>query len=183
MYALVLVEIRYVAPCALILLLWLLGKLRVAADAAPAALRRVKYSVLLGPILALAYGVGRDAVVAIRNAPDENWAVARELHGLGVAPGSAVGSIGTGLDAYWAHLAGLRIVAEIPDQEQSRYIAADTVRKQKVLSRFASAGVQVVVTRNPAVADVADDWQEVPGTRYFIKKLSAASLSPVSLLF
>jgi hypothetical protein len=79
-----------------------------------------------------------------------------------------LGSIGTGLGAYWAHLAGARIIAEIPDNEQPRFVAADAARRQQILALFSSVGAGAVITRNAAAANPADGWRQIPGTHYFI---------------
>src|SRR5256886_17333622 len=81
--------------------------------------------------LTVAWAVGRDLYAAIRNRPYEPWVVAQQLHAMGIPPGTDVGYIGTGLDAYWAHLAGVRIIVEIPDIEQARFVAADAARRHQ----------------------------------------------------
>jgi hypothetical protein len=79
-----------------------------------------------------------------------------------------VGYIGTGLDAYWAHLAGVRIIAEIPDKEQAYFVTADAARRQQILALFTSVGARAVVTRNADAANPADGWRPIPGTHHFI---------------
>jgi hypothetical protein len=74
------------------------------------------------------------------------------------------------LGAYWAHLAGVRIIAEIPDKEQPRFVAADAARRQQVLALFSSAGARAIVTRNVDAANLADGWRQIPGTHYFIRQ-------------
>jgi hypothetical protein len=120
-------------------------------------------------VIAITWAVGRDLQDVIRNQPYEPWVVAQRLHEMGIAPGTDVGYIGTGLDSYWAHLAGVRIIAEIPDGEQPRFVAADAARRQQVLALFSSAGgARAVVTRNADAANPADGWRPIPGTRYFV---------------
>src|SRR4029077_11736570 len=67
MYALVLVEFRYVAPFALMLLLWVLAKMRIVNDAYPRLLRRFHLAVVLAPALAIGWAVTRDLYDVIRN--------------------------------------------------------------------------------------------------------------------
>jgi hypothetical protein len=168
MYALVLVEFRYVAPFALMLMLWMLAKVRIVAGAGPQLLRRFHLLVILAPALAVAWAVARDLYDVIRNKPYEPWVVAQQLHALGVLPGTDMGYIGSGGDAYWAHLAGVRIIVEIPYSELPRFIAADAVRRQQVLALFSTVGARAVITRNVAAANPEDGWRQIPGTDHFI---------------
>jgi len=168
MYSLVLVEFRYVAPFALMCMLWMLARVRIVVGAEPRLLRRLHLVVILAPALAVGWAVARDLYDVIRNKPYEPWVVAQQLHAMGIPSGTDVGYIGTGLGAYWAHLAGVRIVVEIPDIEQPRFVAADAVRRQRVLALFSSVGARAVVIGNADAVNPADGWRQIPGTHYFI---------------
>jgi hypothetical protein len=168
MYSLVLVEFRYVAPFTLMLMLWTLGRVRIVVGAEPRLLRRFHLVIILAPALAVGWAVARDLYEVIRNKPYEPWVVAQQLHAMGIPSGTDVGYIGTGLGAYWAHLAGVRIVVEIPNIEQPRFVAADAARRQQVLALISSVGARAVVTRNADAANPADGWRKIPGTHHFI---------------
>ena len=168
MYSLVLVEFRYVAPFALMLLMWMLSRMKIATGAGPLLVRRFHFVIILAPALAIAWAAGRDLYDIARNKPFEPWVVAQRLQEMGIPPGTDVGYIGTGLDAYWAHLAGVRIIVEIPDEQQSRFIGAGAARRQQVLALFSSVGAKAVVTKNANAANSADGWRPIPGTRHFI---------------
>ena len=170
MYSLVHIEFRYIAPFPLMLLMWMLSRMKIATGAGPLLVRRFHLVLVLAPALAIAWAAGRDLYEVVRNKPYEPWVVAQRLHEMGIASGTDVGYIGTGLDAYWAHLAGLRIIAEIPDNEQSRFVAAEAARRQRVLALFSSVGAMAVVTRNAEAANSADGWRPIPGTRHFVWK-------------
>src|SRR6266852_2106092 len=87
---------------------------------------------------------------------------------MGIPPGTDLGYIGSGGDAYWAHLAGVRIIVEIPYTEQQRFVAADAARRQQVFALFSSVGARPVITRNADAANPADGWRQIPGTHHFI---------------
>ena len=167
MYAIVLVEFRYIGPVALMLLLWTLNRIRWLEGAPPLTMRRVKALVWIAPLVTIAWFAGRDLYDVARNKPYEEWEVARGLHEMGIAPGTSVGSIGSGSSAYWAHLAGVRVIVEVPDKEQANYVLADTARRQEVLALFTSAGAKAVVTKNAAAARAADGWRQIPGTQHY----------------
>jgi hypothetical protein len=168
MYSLVLVEFRYVAPFALMLMLWMLARMRIVTGTEPRLLRRFHAVIILAPALAVGWAVVRDLYDVIRNKPYEPWVVAQRLRDIGISPGTDVGYIGTGADAYWAHLAGVRIIVEIPDIEQPRFVAADAARRQQVLALFSSVGARAVVARNSDAANPADGWRQSPGTHHYI---------------
>src|SRR2546426_576020 len=168
MYAVVHVEQRFLSGFALILLMWVLSSLRLSEEAGtPLGGRKILLAGLV-PALAIAWAVARDLNDAIRDKPYEPWVVAQQLHAMGISSGTGVGYIGTGLDAYWAHLAGVRIIVEIPNIEQPRFIAAGAARRQEVLALFTSVGASAVITRNADAANPADGWRPIPGTHHFI---------------
>ena len=168
MYALVLVEQRYVSGFALMLLLWILSSVYVSERAGGELGRRVVLATILAPVIAVAWPVARDLKDVILNEPYEPWVVAQQLHSMGISAGTDVGCVGGCLDAYWAHLAGVRVIAEIPDAEQRMFISADSARKQQVFTLFSSVGARVVLTRNREAANPADGWRQIPGTDHFI---------------
>ncbi len=168
MYALVLVEQRYVSGFALMLLVWILSSLRISEKAGAALGKRAILAATLALALAIAWPVTRDLREILANKPYEPWEVAVKLHEMRIPPGTQVGSIGSGLDAYWAHLAGVRIIAEIPGKDQTRFLAADSAKKREILGKFAEAGAEAVVTKDAAVAKSMDGWREIGGTQYYV---------------
>jgi hypothetical protein len=178
LYALVLVEFRYVAPFALMLLLVTLARARILSGAEPGWVRRFHLVMVLAPAIAVAWAVSRDLFDVIANKPYEPWVVAQQLHTMGIPPGTEVGVIGSAGDTYWAHLGGMRIIAEIPEKEDLRFVAADAARRQQVLAVFSSVGAKIVVTGNAAVADPAEGWRQIPGARHFMLELPGSAASP-----
>src|SRR5260370_26722797 len=138
MYSLVLVEFRYVAPFVLILLIWTLERMRIVVGGEPQLMKRFHLVVVLAPALAAGWAAMHDLYDVVRNEPNEPWVVAQKLHEMGIPAGTDVGHIGAGTDAYWAHLAGVRIIPEIPRIAQPRCIAAATARSQDMPRLFTS---------------------------------------------
>jgi 4-amino-4-deoxy-L-arabinose transferase-like glycosyltransferase len=170
MYALVLVELRYVSPFALLLLVWTLSRAESLPTSAASFATNQKFfrCAILAPSLAIAWPVIRDARTAIRNAPYEDWQVAIALPGFGVRPGSSLAYIGSGGDAYWAHLAGDRLIAEIPGKDQSALLAASPEKRFAILRDLVRLGADGVVTKNAAVAHATRDWERIGNTQYYI---------------
>jgi hypothetical protein len=167
-YEMVHVENRFVAPFALLVLLGALTKVLFKETAGPWNAKRLPLIIILAPALAIVWSAGRDMTLLVRNAPDEQWETAQQLHGLGISEGEQIATFGTGLGAAWAHLAGVRIIGEIPDKELPRFVAADAARKAKIFELLSSLGATAVVTWNPAVANSSEGWRTIPGTHYFV---------------
>ena len=168
MYSLVLVEQRYVSPFALMLLLWVLTSARFSVNKAEALGKRTAPVVILALALAMAWPVARDLRDTLANRPYEPREVAAGLHEMGISPGTRVGTIGTGLGAYWAHLAGVQIIAEVPERDQSSFSSADPARKEEALRKFSELGAKVVVMKNSSAAQSMEGWQKVAGTHYYV---------------
>ena len=166
MYALVLVEQRYVSPFALVLLLWVLTSARFSLNDSGTIRKRTVPVVVLALAVAMAWPVARDLRGVLRNRPYEPWEVAVGLEGMGISPGTRVGSIGTGLSAYWAHLARVKIIAEISERDQSSFWAADAARKEEALRKFSELGAKAVVTRSSEPP--TDGWRQVGQTHYCV---------------
>lgn len=168
MYALVLVEQRYVSPFVLMLFFWIFSSARIFMKEGGTLKKQSVLAVILALAAATAWPVTRDLRDAIANRPYEPWEVAVGLHELGVPPGTQVGAIGLGVGNYWAHLAGVRIIAEIPEREQASFLAGDAPKKREALQKFEEVGVKAVVTKNAAVANSIEGWREVGQTQYYV---------------
>lgn len=168
LYEMLHTEARYVASCALILLVAVLSKIWFKETAGAWNVRRLPLVIALAPVLAIVWSGGQDVTLLVRNAPDEQWEVAEQLHNFGISAGAPIATFGTGSGAAWAHLAGVRIIAEIPDRELPRFIAADGERKRQIFELLSSLGATTVVTWNPAVASSSEGWRAIPGTHYFV---------------
>jgi len=95
-------------------------------------------------------------------------AVARTLQELGVHPGAKVGVIGYAYDSFWARLARVKIVAEMPEADANEFWRGDETLRQSVLQAFANSGVDAVVAEYvPGYADLKD-WHQVENSNYYI---------------
>jgi hypothetical protein len=100
-------------------------------------------------------------------------AAAEQLSQMGLQPGDKVAVIMNGTGAYWAHLAKLRIVAEIMDTGggTAEFWNASERVQQQVLDIFAHTGAKVVVTMCPAEAVKLAGWEQIAGTSYCVHNL------------
>jgi hypothetical protein len=181
LYALVSVEPRFVAPFFVLIFMALFAALRFPMTQTAQAL--VKY-VALATALTLGVGVawlaGRALFRAASPRPFEQWQVAQGLHQMGIQPGDKVASIGYALDGYWAHLLGVRIVAEVPLGGVPQFWASPPAVQSDVMADFARAGAKIVVTDQGLPLGAAPGWRRIGGTSYFAYELGGHSAGNVT---
>jgi hypothetical protein len=103
--------------------------------------------------------------------------VAAGLRALGVQPGDRVVNIGLGLadepasslQGYWAYLAGVQIVAEMPKGRD--FLCADERTAAGIYRQFARLGARAAVTRAVPNRWCASAWREIDGTGYSVRLL------------
>jgi hypothetical protein len=98
--------------------------------------------------------------------PHLQFQVADGLNRLGVRSGDQVASLGTSFDAFWARLARVKIVAEIPNRHVADFWAANNSIKSQVLKTFATAGAKVIVARNVPSFVCTSDWKRIGNSGY-----------------
>jgi hypothetical protein len=173
MYALVHVEPRFVGAFGLMLLMVLLVRVRFPGVQRQERMRRLTFFIVLAPIISIAYSLAVDVKGMDQPKQGEERNVAQGLHKMGISPGREVGYIGKGMEAYWAHLAGVRIVVEIPENGENDYLSLSLISKQEILKRFADVGVVAIVTNSVRIASSTDGWEQIPATRYWLHKTPA----------
>ncbi len=180
LYALTWPEWRYLG--AFVVLVWLAVFLAASAPDSQQLLQPAEtVSTILTGILMLQMVTSVPGWVPARSANEEYGHLLTALPALGVAPGSKVGFIGSSFSAYWAHLARVRIVAEIPDvrwdpglRKAERPTAADRFWGMEPSARAAAMGAFLRIGVKAVLAcgnrnQVADSgWQRIHGTSCLI---------------
>jgi hypothetical protein len=178
LYFAIIVEGRYVSPFLLVTWAALFFGLRMPAS--PQA-RGVMQAVLLTAAGALVAPIGQqiteDAIRGLpypQNSSSQTWAlkdqsVAAELNKFGMREKDKVAFIGDSVPVYWAHLAKVRIVAEIPAEDVNRFYESDEEQRESSLKAFASTGAKVAVgDRSP----VDKRWHQLGTTGYYVFELN-----------
>jgi hypothetical protein len=110
-------------------------------------------------VTSLAVGTGQDFLRAARDftrgdreAPlfqsgYPNWKVAKYLHDKGVHPSDPVGAVGYTLSGYWARMARVRVVAEIPAEGTTAFWSSDKPSMAAVMQLFRDVGAKAVVAK------------------------------------
>jgi hypothetical protein len=171
MYALVHVEPRFVGEFALMLLMSILANVRIPSATAKMWLPRVALIIMIAPGLAIVWTAAGDCTSSIAPKPFQQLELARGVQSAGIQRGERIGVIGGEPGAYWARLAGVRIIAEIPKSAERRFWTASSVTRSKALNQFSQAGVQAVVAVSTPAPDAEHGWELIPGTGYYLRRL------------
>jgi hypothetical protein len=168
LYALVYTELRYVAG--FILLLWAAAffSLRVPRNGMGESLEKaatVAILMLLGA--QITWSMTHAAFRAVSKSEFVAADVVAALREAGVQSGDPVAVIGNPpTSGYWAHLAGIKIVEEIPDEEIPNFLSANSDQRIKSLRVLGETGAKVVVSSNLPQEVLQRGWQPIPNTPY-----------------
>lgn len=179
MYALVRVEPRYVAAFVVATWMGLFAAVRLPARD---VVRHFANCVVLATFLVTAAGVVHGGIhdfqSVLRAAPSEQMEVAAGLRKLGISEGQSLATIGIPHDSYyWARLAGVRVITEIPSPNVNQYWFGTTATQEKVRSLFAQTGAVAIVT-DVMPTEVRyqqfsqplhlSGWEQIGNTSYFL---------------
>jgi hypothetical protein len=178
LFALVHLEMRYVAPFVFLLVSGLVlfpryGAMNHDRKALVSWAARLMVVTLLAMLVHGAADQTRRAlessarVASFEDAFQEYASVKRFLSQRGVTEGLQVGVVGSP-PTYWARMARLRIVARVPDTAD--FLKVEPATRSRAVGSLARCGVKALVGRGSAFAELAGEgWQLVPGTReYFV---------------
>ncbi|MBI3590004.1 MAG: hypothetical protein HY094_01330 [Candidatus Melainabacteria bacterium] len=71
-------------------------------------------------------------------------------------------------DIYWARLAKVNIVAEIPEEEINNFWNSNDSIKLQVLKTFKSIGVKAVIAKIPAYDLLRSNWIKIEDSEYYL---------------
>jgi len=101
-----------------------------------------------------------------------NWKVAEYLQNAGLRAGDPVGSVGYGLGAYWARMARVRVVAEIPEEVfgegAKAFWVSSMPKRATVMKLFRDMGVKAVVANGVTVDSAPVNWRHIEDTSYYV---------------
>lgn len=176
-YSLIHVETRFLPG--FLILLWL-SLFRSVTLPRSAISRKLVWCITLAVAMTVGIGVLRTAVVEggrlLRHQRNIHWDVAERLRQLGIRPGDRVASIGFSFDGYWAHLAGVTIVTEIPESGAGTFWVSDPEVKAKVFQTFADFGAKAVVCNRVPAYTLPYGWQkigeQIGDSDFFVRELA-----------
>lgn len=167
MYGLLLVELRYAA---LWLALFWVGAYSavVARNGLP---ERALFAVLAVAMLAPRLVELKAHLPGLTQPRAPSWdiLVAQRLEEIGVKPGDPIAILGEGFNHHYAHLARVRIVAQLTKEQD--YWAHPSWQAAMVESALAKSGALVLLSQRRPPMRESYRWREIPGTSYSILTL------------
>jgi len=174
MYAFVHVESRYLGSIVVLLSLGLFGTLQpperkemrtlLAVVLVSAALvTGLKLSVSIAG--SLSKSGDASAGIAVR----EQVRIADALLQNGVHSKDTVAFIGLGVGAYWARLAGVKIVAEVP--ATNLYWSLDASKQSRINEELRSAGASLLIAKGIPAGVPNPPWIPLENTMYYLHRL------------
>jgi hypothetical protein len=177
LYALLHFEGRYIA--AYVVVLWMVlfrsitipyseesNRIFTAALASAALIAAITLAAKTGQAMvhAARYFVNGNSEALFLQSGYTNWKVARYLHDAGLRAGDPVGSVGWTFSAYWARMARVHVVAEVP--EEGRRIAfwsSEPEKRAVVMQLFRDVGAKAVVAVDTGVpvGSAPVNWQHI----------------------
>jgi len=97
-----------------------------------------------------------------------NWKIAEYLHNAGLRAGEPVGSVGWTYSAYWARMARVHIVAEVPEEGRMAFWLSDTAKRAVVMQLFRDVGAKAVVATGVPADSAPVNWQHIEDTDYYV---------------
>jgi hypothetical protein len=169
LYALVLVEKRYIAGFVLVLWMAALAALRFPKSTENVRVyRAISMATSLLLVAQMAWPFSHSMRLSAFSVDFPALEMADYLHWNGIPSGGKVAEVGDPiLDHIWAHLAGVTIIAEVPPEGVLDFWSASPEVRRHVLDLFAQAGAQVAVAKVVPHGKEAEGWKRVGNTYYY----------------
>jgi hypothetical protein len=177
-YALVHVESRFLGAAVIVMWCCLFAAIRLpASDWSP----RLPVACLLAGCAAIGLSLTAQLTAELsqiaKGQPNTVWLAAQDLRHLGINSGDSVALMGheghpKAIDYYWAHLAGIRIVAEIPSAGVSIFWTAGPATRQHVFKLLSQTGARALITGTPPPISQSAAWQALGATGYYVMVLA-----------
>jgi hypothetical protein len=178
MYSLVLVETRYVGSFLVIVSMCAFGGIRLLPSVRT---KRVLIGLALGvaivALLDVAKFTTQNLYASITAPRNTQWEVAQALWQKGIRPGDGVATIvNHRLGDYWAHLAQVRIIEDIPPEEMPELMSLNAESRAEILRAMQKSGAKAIVTTSAFAEETGLRWERLGNSEYFVYSLIQESL-------
>lgn len=176
LYTLVNVQGRYVASFLVLLWLTLFSAVRLPqTEGYQRLLRTIAIGLVAITVASAVLSSGREAFWTARSlvsgedpASHEQWLVAESLREAGLTANDRVAFIGNSYRAFWAHLLGVRVAAELGKDRVVDFWRADAGVKTQLIEAFGRTGVKAIVAETPPPGADLSGWQKLGKTDYYV---------------
>jgi hypothetical protein len=179
MYSLVLVDPRYVGSFLAIVGMSFLGGIRLLRSVRT---RGVVIGLALGAAAVTLFGAAnyarRNLYSSMFRPHHKQWEIAQALKQQGIRPGDTVATIIDHREGdYWARLAQVKIIEEIPLEEISKLASLDAGSHAHLVQVLQKPGVKAIVTAPAPPAGTGFRWERLGSTEYYVSSLTQAGRS------
>ncbi len=168
MYSLIYVLPRYVAP--FIVLLWLGIFSGVHLPDSEESGRLLKYVTIVIVLMLMIITPRHLIKEKPPLPPDMQRQFAADINKMGILPGDRVASFGYSFSHFWARLAGVKIVAEIPSEDVHLFWKADSQGQSDIIKAFGSTGAKAIVA-TLIQNTIPPGWQRIKDSDYYVYML------------
>lgn len=173
MFSLVLVETRYVASFLVIIGMSCLGGIRLIPSIRT---RRIIIGLAMGSVAVALFGAANIAKQNLYSSTfkprHKQWEIAQVLAQRGIRPGDTVATIIDHREGdYWAHLARVKIIEEIPLEEMHKLVSLDAGSHEQLVRVLQGPGAKAIVTTPAPPEGTGFHWDRLGNTEYFMSSL------------
>jgi hypothetical protein len=174
MFSLVLVETRYVAGFLVIVGMTCLGGIRLLPSVMT---RRVMIGLALGTAAVTLFSAAnfakRNIYSSVFKPHHQQWEIAQALMRQGIRPGDTVATIIDHREGdYWARLAQVKIIEEIPFEKISKLASLDARSHAQLVQVLQKPGAKAIVTAPAPPAGTGFRWDRLGNTEYYFSSLT-----------
>jgi hypothetical protein len=174
MYSLVWVEERYIGSFVVLFWTGLMSYVCLPVDyhsqrliGRCSAIMLLLTVTAIGPATAKAIKVTDESSFSVRS-PNPQFEIAVWLARAGLKPWDRVAVVGHSFSSvYWARLAKLQIVADVPETAVDQFWSADPRLRSQLMAALAGSGVTAIVAEEGNTSVPRPDWQRVGKTKYY----------------
>ena len=166
-YSLVHVEGRYIGPFVVLFWLALFSVLKFKASKETTKIISSIVTILVVFILITSL-ISKDFLQNWKSrSVNKYWQVAYGLKKIGFQEGNKIAVIVGENNLYWARLAKMHVIAEVPYEETSNFWNANDEVKLQVFKAFKQAGAKFVIAEKVENYISKIDWKNIKGTSYY----------------
>jgi hypothetical protein len=161
MYVLVFLVSRYIIGFSLVTWGVLFSCIRVPANYEVLMRRTLVAGIAVFAACTLP-GVAHFLLARPQNLIQRELVVAEAIPNYGIRPGDAVGVIGDGQVAFWAHWARVSITAEVASMDSASFWSASHASQEAAVQSMAALGAKAVIWRRDSERPCPQDWIGLP---------------------